>query len=152
MENVHSRNYGKGLAAGFVATVMLSAIMLIKGAMGLMPQLDVIGMLSSMLGNSHAAGWLAHFVIGTIAWGLLFTAIFGAAPDGFWWRGMVFAIGAWLLMMIVVMPIAGAGLFGASLGIMAPVMTFVLHVIYGWVLGGAYGVMLRHEPHPVGAH
>ena len=54
-------------------------------------------------------------------------------------KGIVFGVGAWLLMMIVVMPMAGAGLFGMNLGIMAPIMTFILHVIYGAVLGAVYG-------------
>jgi hypothetical protein len=43
-------------------------------------------------------------------------------------------------MMIVMMPMAGAGFFGSHLGMMAPVMTLVLHVIYGFVLGAVYGL------------
>jgi hypothetical protein len=42
-------------------------------------------------------------------------------------------------MMIVVMPMAGAGPFGLHLGLMAPLMTLMLHVIYGVVLGVVYG-------------
>lgn len=44
----------------------------------------------------------------------------------------------------------GVGFFGTSLGMMAPVMTLILHVIYGVVLGGMYGVErpeLAHEHH-----
>jgi hypothetical protein len=45
-------------------------------------------------------------------------------------------------MMVVVIPMAGAGLFsmnlGANLGIMAPIMTFVLHLVFGAVLGAVY--------------
>ena len=57
----------------------------------------------------------------------------------YWLKGVIFGVGAWLLMMIAVMPMAGAGLFGANLGMMAPVMTLVLHIIFGAVLGGVYG-------------
>jgi len=42
-------------------------------------------------------------------------------------------------MMVVLMPMAGAGLFGMSMGVMAPVMTLVLHLIFGAVLGWVYG-------------
>ena len=49
-------------------------------------------------------------------------------------------------MMIIMMPMAGAGLFGMSLGIMAPLMTLMLHLIFGLVLGWIYG--LEH-PDPV---
>ncbi|MEP7206940.1 MAG: DUF6789 family protein [Casimicrobiaceae bacterium] len=151
MNTTLERSYGKGLMAGFVGTVVLSAIMMIKAAMGFMPQLDVIGMLSNMLGGSRATGWLAHFVIGTVIWGLLYTAVFGAAPDGHWWRGIVLGIAAWLMMMVVVMPMAGAGLFGMSMGIVAPVMTLMLHVVYGWVLGAVYGTLVRRSGAPTPA-
>ena len=43
------------------------------------------------------------------------------------------------MMMIVIMPMAGAGLFGMNMGVMAPVMTLMLHVIFGAVLGLVYG-------------
>lgn len=41
-------------------------------------------------------------------------------------------------MMVMLMPMAGAGLFGMNLGVMAPVMTLVLHLIFGAVLGLSY--------------
>ncbi|MEO8848412.1 MAG: hypothetical protein ABI440_07270 [Casimicrobiaceae bacterium] len=47
----------------------------------------------------------------------------------FHYTRIVFAIGAWLGMMIVVMPMAGAGLFGMKLGPMAPIMTLIVHII-----------------------
>lgn len=48
-------------------------------------------------------------------------------------------------MMIVMMQVAGAGFFGTNLGIMAPAMTLILHIIYGVVLSGIYGLE-RPEP------
>ena len=45
-------NAGRGIVAGLVATAVLSMIMLAKGMMGLMPELDVIAMLSSMMNTS----------------------------------------------------------------------------------------------------
>jgi uncharacterized membrane protein YagU involved in acid resistance len=139
-------NIVKGFVAGFAATVVLSGLMLLKSAMGLMPQLDVIAMLSRMMGTGPTLGWLAHFMIGTIAWGGLFAVIEPRLPGGsLWVKGIVFGIGAWLVMMIAVMPMAGAGFFGMNLGMAAPVMTLMLHVIFGVVLGGAYG-LLRQEP------
>lgn len=131
----------KGMVAGFAATVVLSALMIMKSAMGLMPELNVIVMLAKMMGAaSPAAGWLAHFFVGTVLWGALFAWLSPYLPGGSYWvKGVVFAAGAWLLMMIAVMPMAGAGLFGIDLGIMAPIMTFVLHVVFGLVLGSVYG-------------
>ena len=98
-------------------------------------------------------GWIAHFAIGTIAWGGLFALIQDRLPGNtLWLRGVVFGIGAWLMMMIAVMPMAGAGLFGMALGIMAPMMTLILHVIFGAVLGGAFSVLGADAPRPVPSH
>jgi hypothetical protein len=43
-------------------------------------------------------------------------------------------------MMIAMMPIAGAGFFGSHLGMTAPVMTLMLHIIFGFVLGAVYAL------------
>lgn len=133
-------NIGTGLVAGFVATVALSALMVVKDMMGVMPELDVARMLGTMMGGGPRAGWIGHFAIGTVIWG---TAFAWLAPhlrgDSHWLRGVMFGLGAWLLMMLLVIPMAGAGLFGLTIGLMAPIMTLVLHVVYGAVLGGVYG-------------
>ena len=128
-----------GLISGLAATIVLSALMIAKSMMGLMPQLNVIHMLAHMLGTPLIVGWLAHFVIGTVAWGIGFALIHDAIPGGnAIAKGMVFATGAWLAMMILVLPMAGAGFFGSHLGPMAAVMTLILHLIFGAVLGGTF--------------
>ncbi len=138
---MNGSNILKGMAAGFAATIVLSALMVMKSMMGLMPELDLIAMLSKMMGASTPAmGWLAHFMLGTIVWGGLFAWLNPHLPGkSHWLKGVTLGMGAWVLMMIVVMPMAGAGLFGTNLAIMAPIMTLILHVIYGAVLGGVYG-------------
>jgi len=132
-----------GLVAGFAATIVLSILMLMKQMMGVMPQLDVIAMLGSMLGGVTAA-WGAHFFIGTVAWGILFAYLARVLPGAYWMKGVVFASGAWLMMMIILMPMADDGLFGLKLGLMAPVATLMLHMIFGAQMGWVYGA-LHHE-------
>ncbi len=61
---------------------------------------------------------------------------------------MLFATAAWLLMMVIVMPLAGAGLFGVHIGLIAPILTLVLHLVYGTVLGGFYGWLVRRHHSP----
>lgn len=137
---------GKGIIAGFVATVVLSAIMLMKAMIGFMPELDIIGMMSTMMGTGAVVAWVVHFAIGTLMWGILFAWLGPKLPGGsHWLKGVIFGLGAWLVMMIVMMPMAGQGLFGLQLGIMAPIMTAMLHAIFGAVLGGVYGALLGHE-------
>lgn len=128
-----------GAVAGFAATVVLSLMLVAKGMMGIMPELDVIAMLSAMMGSSALIGWIAHFMIGTLAWGIGFALLYDWIPGGSAvGKGAVFGTAAWLAMMIMVMPMAGAGLFGMAFGIMAPMMTLVMHLIFGWVLGAVY--------------
>ncbi|MHB1676190.1 MAG: DUF6789 family protein [Sulfuriferula sp.] len=133
-------NIPKALFAGFVGTTVLSALMLVKGMMNLMPQLDIIKMLANMMGSGLAMGWVAHFLIGTFVWGIAYAMLYRVLPSSTpWLKGVIFGIGAWLMMMVVVMPMAGAGIFGANFGMTAPVMTLMLHIIYGATLGGVYG-------------
>ncbi len=133
---------GRGIVAGLAATVVLSAMMLAKQSMGLMPELDPIDMITSMAdASSPAVGWAGHFVIGTVLWGGGFAIGSPYLPGSYWLRGATFAIGAWLMMMLVVMPATGAGIFGLALGVMAPAMTLLLHIVFGAVLGGVYGLL-----------
>ncbi|WDR06298.1 hypothetical protein PSQ90_02200 [Devosia rhodophyticola] len=143
----------KGFVAGFVATVVLSALMVMKSMMGLMPGLDVTAMITNMLGlQSVAFGWLMHFIIGTMIWGGAYALIRARLPGGPAVSGMVFGAGAWLMMMILVMPMAGAGLFGLNMGIMAPVMTLILHLVYGAVLGLVFQAMAQGTNSTAAAH
>lgn len=134
------------LVAGFAATVVLSIMMIAKTMMGVMPELDVIAMLGTMMSVSTATGWLGHFVIGTVIWGGAFALLYDIIPGGTAVvKGIVFGIAAWLGLMILVMPMAGAGLFGMSFGLMAPIMTLVLHIIYGVVLGLVFDRLVTPE-------
>lgn len=47
-----------GVVAGLIAVVVLSAMMLANGVMGVMPELGLIVMFSA------AMGWLGHLIIG----------------------------------------------------------------------------------------
>ena len=133
------QNIKAGLVAGFIATVVLSVLMMAKTMMGVMPELDVVAMLSAMMGAPTLMGWVGHFMIGTLAWGGGFAILYNVIPgSGAVIKGVVFGIAAWLGMMVMVMPMAGAGLFGMTFGIMAPMMTLVLHIIFGAVLGAVY--------------
>jgi len=134
--------YVRSMAAGFVATVVLSGLMLIKSAMGVMPALDVVTMLSGMahsmigLPDLPIVGWVMHFMVGTVIWGALFARFYTWLPgSGAVVKGLSFAVWAWLMMMLLAMPMAGAGFWGLKLGLMAPMMTLALHLVWGAVLG-----------------
>ena len=73
-------NVGRGIFAGLAATAALSMIMVAKGMMGLMPQLNVIAMLGSMMNATPAVGWGVHVMIGIIAWGTGFAVVCDMLP------------------------------------------------------------------------
>lgn len=153
MTSLTAPNVGWGIIAGFAATVVLSALMLMKQMMGIMPEFDMIGMLSKMMGNSGPAmAWVAHFIIGSVIWGVLYAWLAPSLPGPNWFKGALFATGAWLLMMIMIMPMAGAGLLGLGLGIMVTVVTLMLHWIYGAVLGAVYGALVERAGQAVASH
>ena len=56
---------------------------------------------------------------------------------------MAFGVLAWLLMMLIPMPMAGTSPFGRKMGMMAPVMILVLHVVWDAALGATFGGFRR---------
>jgi hypothetical protein len=140
--------------AGFVGAAVLAALMIAKAELGLLPAIDFIAMLGGITHTGPVGGWMIHFFIG-IVWGGLFAWLDPDLPgDSLRQRGVLFSLAGWCLMMIVVMPWAGAGLFALKLGILAPVLALVFHVVFGWVLGGTYAwlfvqmIPLRYrQPH-----
>jgi uncharacterized membrane protein YagU involved in acid resistance len=85
-------------------------------------------------------------MIGAFIFGGMFALLEPTLPGGkLWLKGAIFGVGAWLAMMLAVMPMAGAGFFGMNFGMVAPIMTLVLHVIYGAVLGCVYAALQSRE-------
>jgi len=144
MKNL-KQNISKGIAAGFIATVVLTMFMMIKTKMGVMPELNPIMTLTNLSAEAFgitpniALGWFLHFGLGSITWGVAF-ALFNTIIPGNaqLTKGIFFGGLAWLAMMFGLMPISGQGIMGLNGGVMVPVMTLVLHVIFGSALGLAY--------------
>ena len=116
--------------------------MVMKGMIGIMPALDLPKMIAGMMGapDTPILGSAVHFMIGVVLYGfaiaLLDARLPGRSSVG---HGVLIGFGGWLIMMILMMPMAGIGLFGMTLGMMAPMMTLVLHLIFGAVLGWTFG-------------
>jgi hypothetical protein len=137
----------RGMIAGFVATLALGVLLLFKGSLDLWPQLNIIRLLMGLGSITAPAAWMDHFIVGTVVWGLLFS-LFDSVGSGLghWLKGIIFGVFAWFMMMVLFMPAAGAGLFGNKIGLIAPVVMLVVHLIYGAVLGVTYGLLAVWAP------
>lgn len=126
--------------SAFVATIILSIMMVIKFQSESLPGLDAIHDYSHFFGvESRSFGWFIQYLVGTFWWGWIFAFIAEGLPGYYWWRGIVFGFIAWLIIMIIYMPIMQHGFFASDIGFGAVVLYFIYYIIYGFVLGLIYG-------------
>ncbi len=131
----------KGVIAGFLATVVISVLMMLLSTMGL-PQLDIVTLIDRLGSIGRGGAWVDHFIVGALFWGPIFAGFETVTPKApLWLKGLVFGVITWVLMMLIFMPIVGAGFFGTGLGIAEPLGMLFLHLVYGIVLGVAFGVI-----------
>jgi hypothetical protein len=140
-------NSTKGVIAGFIATLVLSAVMLLKVKFHVVPEeLSIMSLLGRLAGGPGAA-WADHFILGTLVWGMIFAGFEALLPNvPYWLKGVIFSVLAWLVMMVAFMPFVGVGLFGAKLGMLAAVVTLIQHLVYGVALGLTYGLLAAWAP------
>jgi hypothetical protein len=128
-----------GMLAGFVATAILSMMMLMKKAMGIMPELDMIGMMSDVTGTSRTVAWIIHFLVGIVIYGVLIAVLAGVFPFDKWITGIIAGAIGWMVASLTFMPAAGKGVFALKIGVSALVMSMMIHIMFGAMLGLIYG-------------
>lgn len=141
-------NSWKGVIAGFIATVALSALILLFNAMGVLKELDIIEHIDKLGSIQKAAAWVDHFIVGALLWGPIFAAFEATTDEKYprWQKGLMFGVITWFLMMIIFMPVIGAGLFGWRLGLVEPVGMLGMNLFYGLVLGVVFELLDQRYP------
>jgi hypothetical protein len=140
-------NSWKGMIAGFFATVVLSAVIVVFNSLGILPQLDIVSHIDRLGSIQRIAAWVDHFIVGVLLWGPIFAGLDESITDRpRWQKGLIFGAGAWLAMMLVFMPVVGGGLFGWRFGLVEPVGMLVLHLVYGLAIAAAYDQLDRRYP------
>ncbi|MBJ7446569.1 MAG: hypothetical protein JHC81_03460 [Brevundimonas sp.] len=146
----------KGIVAGFVATLVISILEAVNiFALNSMFQ-PFPGMVASLLGmdGNLAAGWAIHLFSGTFILGSLFGVLCPRLPtDTAETKGIVFAVGAWVVMMLGVFFIGDSQVLGSNMATLGWML--VTHIVFGIVLGTVYSRLVEREKRAhavVGAH
>jgi hypothetical protein len=143
----------KGMVAGLAATLAVSALEAANLYFGpwaaSFPRL-----LSVMLQmpDLMAAGWVAHFLVGTFVLGPLFGMLCPRLPtDTPESKGILFAVGAFIVMGLTVAPAVGllggrpVGIFFMQAGFGTLAWMIATHAVYGIVLGSVYGRLVARD-------
>src|SRR4051812_38106118 len=99
---------GKGVVAGLAATVPVAILILIQGAVSLLPQVHFIDLLTNLTGFGWSGtGWLFLFIAGGLL-GVGFSAldahvghVTGAGEIA---HGVLFSVLLWAAIMLIVLP------------------------------------------------
>jgi len=136
MENIKS-----GFIGGFVATFVVVSMMLMNNALHSIPEVHVARTLAGILGfaDRPLVGWIVMLVSGIFVVGGLFAAYSRRLPmRSYLAKGLACGMVSWLLMMVVFMPLGGAGLFGLERSAVVPLVTLLLNLAYWVVLSLTY--------------
>jgi hypothetical protein len=138
-------NVRRGIASGFVATTVVLLLALTRSWI---PQLDLLAVLDWVADGILSefglpvvpfAGVALHYLIGTLWWGAVFGIVEPIIPgERFWLKGVYFGAVAGLLVLLMVMPLAGAGYLGMHVSLPAPLVTMIVNLVYGVVLALTY--------------
>ena len=136
----------KGLVAGFAATAVVSVVEAINMSVGhwavAFPQLLAVILQSP---DTLALGWAGHLVAG-VALGALFGVLYPGLPtDTPESKGILFSVGAFILMGLVIAPIGGAGMFFMRAGFGSLAWMVASHAVFGIVLGSVYGRLVERD-------
>jgi len=134
----------RGVAAGVVATAVMTVVLLWAPLVGL-PKLAIGELLSTFLAVSvavlrvgPAGGWVIHGLVG-IALALVYAGVFvKLLPGGPVQRGLLYGLLVFMVAQLVFMPAVGAGVF--SRGDVAMIIgSLIGHLVYGGLVGWIYG-------------
>jgi hypothetical protein len=130
-----------GFISGFIATFIVASMMQMNNALHAIPEIHIARTLAGILGfpDQRAVGWIVLLVFGIFVVGGLFAIHASRLPMKSWLaKGLACGMASWLLMMVVFMPLGGAGLFGLERSSIVPLATLVLNLVYWVVLSLIY--------------
>ena len=131
-------NLIKALLGGFIGTIVFTV-------MGQFIAPHIIGfpmnigkMIAGMIHSPENVGVMIHFVMGTILFPISYLLLgYNRIPGPSWLKGLLYLLPIYLVAMIVIVPMAGKGLFFDSFP--AAMIALMGHLIYGVIMGAIIG-------------
>lgn len=142
--------FWKGALWGVVATLVMSALMILGLVTGMAPMPEPIP--AAIIGKITGGGLPKPALMATAAllhlgYGAFWAGLLAAATERVTvWRGLALGVALWLLMQVIVLPFLGWGLFGAGVTPKIALATLVLHLVYG----GTFGALMQRRGSPTG--
>lgn len=136
----------KGLIAGVAATVAVSLLEIPNMFLNWFDPFQ--GVIASMLGmpSNLAVGWVVHVISGVFILGPLFAVLCPRLPtDTPETKGIVFAVGAWILMMAAIVMFGNYRTFTAGAGFGTFAWLLITHAVFGIVLGNVYARLVARD-------
>ncbi len=130
----------RAILGGIVGTAIMSLMMMYVAPVMTGRPMDIAEMLGGMLGG-YIMGLVAHLMMGIIVFPLAYAFVaYRFLPGAPVVRGLAWGIILWVVAVVVVMPMAGAGVLMANVGGMAAVGASMMgHLVYGGLLGAIAG-------------
>ncbi len=139
----------QAVIGGLAGTILMTLLMYYVAPLMMSGPMDIATMLGDMMGMGARGGMLAIFLLGAVALPAVFgMVLWDKLPGGSgWMKGLVFGIALWVIAQLVMMPMAGAGIFSANHlePMMAVIVSLMAHAVYGMVLGWWFGKSMGAE-------
>lgn len=129
-------NFGRVVIAGVAGTAAMTVVAVYAAPMMGMPPMNPAAMLAGAMGGNMSLGWGAHFMVGIVL-AAGYAAVGSKLPGPGAVRGALYGIAPYLLAQVAVMPMMGMPLFSGSIPL--AMGSLVGHLVYGAVVGAAYG-------------
>ncbi len=137
----------KGMMAGLAATVVVAALELVNtlGGPWFTPFPNIVAHMIGMDGQP-AVGWVAHLLTGIFILGSLFGYLVPRLPtDTYSTKGIVFAVGAFVVMMTGIFLLGDGRTFSGDGGFGVVAWLLITNVVFGIVMGLVYGRLVQRE-------
>lgn len=123
----------RAVAGGLSATIAFTLMMKFLAPAMIGHPMDIAALLGTFTGLGTSAGIVMHFLLGSLGFAVGFLIVGPYLPGAVWLRGVIFMVGVWLIVGLIIMPILGGGLFFG--GPKEATAALGGHVVFGAILG-----------------